>query len=313
MLYLVIFALLSPLFCTANIPFPTHEEGVVHRGKRTKLIIPKNPLAAGSIKCESIKPKNFSSWDDDDHLESFGLMQKVFLICKEKGITNYLVYGGEANGSKSAFSWEIIPHPKNSWLLGRQLNILWNITFGAPTLLQQEREQLAARLRQEFEGFSHSKQPTPPTILENDIPCDHDTIRKELIFGGKEVNVLCDQFDFHNDIHFLLSPKRNRRGLPDLSESEYLETMQLARKLVKFYEDESYKIAHLFHRTGASEGGEITHWIHQVILSRTKTQDFFGKLVLAKNLITGASPITEEAVRRRVSSFREHLGEALLS
>jgi len=311
-MYLMIVVLFSPLFCPASAPSPADKEGVAHEGKTTQLVIPKNPLATGAVKFESIKPKEFVNWNSDDHLESFDLMQRVLLICKEKEVTGYLIYGGESTDSKSTFSWEIVPHPKGSWLLGKQLRVLWNIMFGAPSILKQEREQLAEHLRQELKLFPHNENEPSPCLHKDDVFCDQNVIKKEAIFEGKQINVLCSRYNPHDKVHFLLAPKNHRDGFSDLSESEYLEVMQLSQKIISFYKNKGYEEAHILHKTGATAGQIIPHWICQVILLPTKVQGFFSKLFLSKSLMMGSSPLSEEMFQHRVACFREELGEVLL-
>lgn len=83
-------------------------------------------------------------------------------MVKEKGVTNYLMYGKEAQ-SGSIFNWEIVPIPKSALSCVRfwkQLKILWKIAFGSWPTSHIEREAIAKSFQNDkihFQKFKYNK------------------------------------------------------------------------------------------------------------------------------------------------------------
>jgi len=290
-------------------------KGIVHKGKTVSLVIPKNPLAAGSVKIESHTGRNsFTDWTDDDHLESREAIDKIIQIWKENSINDYLVFARESNHSSSPFSWEVVPYPKAGWWFWKQFKVLYNITFGSSSILKIEQQQRAKTLHQELSLLPDIEETAPPDSEGNDVFCDPVIIARQLIFEGNEINILYSHAPIafgEKKLHFLIVPKQHRQKFSDLTKSEYLEAMQLSRKLVNFYQRKGDSTVYLFHKTGIEAGQMIPHWIGHVVFAATKTQEFFSKLRVLKNMMFGSSPLSEEEFARRVESLQKELAEAL--
>ena len=48
---------------------------------------------------------------------------------------------------------------------------------------------------------------------------------------------------------------------------------------------------YLFHKTGIDAGQTVPHWHMHLIVTANKTQGFFGKLTVLKNMLFGSSPM----------------------
>jgi diadenosine tetraphosphate (Ap4A) HIT family hydrolase len=318
-----VLALFFPLFGSANETVNTQplisNETIVYVSKTMKVIVPECPLAFGSLKIvPNSDTGNFSEWQDFNELETYELIQHVIQIWEKKGITDYLIYGKESNNSKSIFSWEIVPYPKNGWRFWKQFKVLWNITFGGSCLPKIERDRIAKDFQKDKDSFSesHTKQieSIKKTIQGNDPFCNQKVIDKQLVFEGKEINVLYNYAPIvlgEGKLHFLIVPKQHHSKFSDLTETEYLESMELSQKLVSFYKDKGYHTAYLFDKTGAEAGQTVPHWHEHVVFTATKTQEFFGKLTVLKNMLFGSSPLPQKELQTRVQSLRKDLNEVL--
>ena len=297
----------SPFFdCTEPL---ASDEAIVYAGKTMKVIVPECPLAFGSLKIvPHSHAENFSEWNDSNKLETYELIQHVVQIWEKKGITDYLIYGKESSDLKSIFSWEIVPYPKDGWRFWKQLKVLWNITFGSQCLPEVERHKIARDFF--LQPLTNQIASITKIAQGNDAFCNPKVIDKQLVFEGKEINVLYNYAPIvmgEEKLHFLIVPKQHRLKFSDLTETEYLENMQLSQKLIRFYNDKGYHTAYLFDKTGAEAGQAVPHWHEHLIFTATKTQEFFGRLTILKNMLIGSSPLPEKELQTRVQSLKIEL------
>ncbi len=316
-------ASLSAIFGSAPLNSNTQalisDEVVIYEGRFVKLIIPERSLDRGSVKVvANSSEESFSKWTEDEELESFQLIQRVVQIWQEKGITDYLRYGKESSESNSVFGWEIVPYSKNAWSYWQQFKVLWHTAFGGLYLSRAERLKITEDFQKDKELFSEPQIRQIKSIQEivkgNDAFCNKQVIDRQVVFEGKEVRILYNYAPIvlgAGKLHFLVVPKQHRSGFSDLTETEYLEAMQLSQKLVHFYGNKGYHTAYLFDKTGARAGQSVPHWHEHVVFTATKAQEWFGRLSIFKNMLFGSSPLPEKELKSRVEALRTDLAEAL--
>jgi diadenosine tetraphosphate (Ap4A) HIT family hydrolase len=297
-------------------------EVIAYKGITMNIIIPERQLAFGSVKITSNSDfRNFSEWSITDKNEAFELIQRVIQVWEKKGIVDYLIYAKEFSDSTSKFNWEIVPYPKSTWPLLKKIPILWkqskvlrNITFGGSCL----RQRIAKDFTNEMDNFSEPqiKQIVAITtkVQGSDPFCKQDVINNQLVFEGKEINVLYNYAPIgigKGKLHFLIVPKQHRSNFSELTQEEYLESMELSQKLIKFYKNKGYSTAYLFDKTGVEAGQTIPHWHEHVVFTATKVQDYLGKLTVFKNMLIKASPLRKQELQTRVKSLKEELAGPL--
>ncbi len=295
-----------------------NDEVIVYKGRTMKVVVPECPLGLGSVKIiPTSNRRNFYGWEESNKLEAHELLQNVVKIWEKKGITDYLIYGKESKGL--IFGWEIVPYPKTGWKYWKQFRVLWNITFGARCLPIFERQRIAEDFQKDKDSFSatNTKQIeiTKKTASQNDAFCNPNIIDKQLIFEGKEINVLYNYaplFIGKEKLHFLVVPKRHLPKFSDLSKSEYLESMQLTQKLINIYKNKGFHTVYLFDKTGDRAGQTVSHFHGHVVITAAKNQVFLGLAVL-KNMLFGSSPLKQNELQSRVEAFRKELSTVLKS
>lgn len=315
-----IIALFSPLFGSAIEPISANlnsKEPIIYMGETMNVIVPKCPLATGSLEIvPNTNTRNFTEWNDFDGFETYKFLQHIIRIWEKEGITDYLIYGKESN-SKSIYSWEIVPYPKRGWRILKQFKVLWNITFGGTCLSKAERYKVAQDIQKNTDAFSeyHKQIESIKKIAqESDAFCNQKVIEKQLVYEGKEIYVLYDYAPLvlsNDKLHFLIVPKEHRSKFSDLSRTEYLESMQLSQKLIKFYKEKGYNTAYIFDKNGVESGQTVPHWHEHIVFTATKTQDFIGKLTVLKNMFIGSSPLPQKELQTKVQLLRKELNEAL--
>lgn len=288
----------------------TENEVVVREGSRVKVIVPECPLAAGALK---IMPRSdtgsFSAWENVDQQEAYSLIQGIVQIWEKKGVVDYLIYGKESGDS--SFGWEVVPYPKEGWWFWKQFNVLWNITFTGSCVPKVERERVVQDFQKDKDSLLVEQiEVIKETVQGKDPFCDQEIIAKQLVFEGKKINLLYNYAPIafgEEKLHFLIVPKEHRPRFSDLTEEEYLETMQIAQKLVAFYKEKGYETAYLFDKTGAEAGQTIPHWHEHLVFTATKTQELLGQLMVLKNMMFWSSPLPAEELKDRVDSLSNEL------
>lgn len=290
-------------------------EVIAFQGQTMNLVIPEKPLASGSMK---LVPRSgvvpFSGWSNNNRIESYELIQKVIQIWKEKGINDYLIYGKESDD----FSLEIVPYEKKGWRFWKQFKVLWKITFGGSSLPYIERLKIAKDFAKNKELFSAPSTEQIESVksisAKNDAFCNPEVIKKQAVFEGKHVNVLYNYAPIaigEGKLHFLIVPKKHHVTFSELTKEEYLESADLEQKLIKFYLGKGYHTAYLFNKTGAEAGQTVPHWHEHLVFTATKTQEFFGRLIVLKNMLFGSSPLSKSELQKRVELLKIELRETL--
>ncbi|MBA3723102.1 MAG: HIT family protein [Parachlamydiaceae bacterium] len=300
---------------------PIKEDVCVYEGKTMKIIVPERCLGAGSMQ---IKPKNdaidnISKWESENRAEAKELIQKVVGVWEKNGISDYLIYGKNTDSSKSSFNFEVIPYPKSGWGFWKQFRVLWNITFGGFFVPKIERERIVKDFQKDMESFSPSQikqiASTKDVAKKKDAFCQQKIIDSQLVFEGKEVNVLYNYAPIalgNKKLHFLIVPKQHREKFSDLTGSEYEEASRLSQKLVNFYTTKGQHTTYLFNKTGRRAGQTVPHWHEHIVFTSSKTQDFFGKLKVLKNMLIGSSSLSKKDLAKRVDALKVELNPVLV-
>ncbi len=293
-------------------PLPK-EEVIVYEHQCMQMTVPDYPLSKGSLKIETKSHiLHLSDWEEENALVAYQLIQKVIGVWKENGVTDYLIYAKESTSSNS-FGYEVVPYPKNGWRFWEQFKVLWNIIFGGPSLSKSQRLRIANDFQQ-LEQTSSEISPEKEYINGIDFFCNPYVVESQRVFEGKKINVLYNYAPIglgERKLHFLLVPKEHRLKFSDLTQEEYLETVQLSQKLIRFYKEKEFKTAYLFNKSGAQAGQSVPHWHEHVVFTASKTQEIFGKLTILKNMLIGSRRLSEQELQTRVASLKKELFEAL--
>ncbi len=79
-------------------------------------------------------------------------------------------------------------------------------------------------------------------------------------------------------------------------------------KITKCFQDTAYQFA----KTGLQAGQTVNHCHEHLIFTATKTQEFFSKLRVLKNMCWPASPLSKEELSQRVKALKKELSKAFL-
>lgn len=240
------------------------------------------------------------SWSRKDHSDSFSWMQR---ITQGWETDQFLIYGKV--GSKP-FTWEIVPYEKCRTFIGRaiqQLQVLWRSVFGGLEISEEE----AIRQCERYRKFPE-KTPIPSAGKGTDPFCKEETIERQWVITGEKVNVLFNYapIGFGGErLHFLVVPKEHRESFTEVTEEEYLETMELTSRLISHLG--SARTVYLLNKTGIDAGQTVKHWHLHVIFSSNPAQDFWGKMTVVRNILFGSSPMREDELQKKVAELRNLL------
>lgn len=144
--------------------------------------------------------------------------------------------------------------------------------------------------------------------ISSDPFCNQEVIDKQRVFAGKKVTLLYNYKPLGNDqLHFLIVPKEHRETFTHLTQEEYLETAQLASKVMTHFREKGFPVAHLFHKSGSAAGQTVPHWHLHLILSSSKEISTWEKVALLKNMIWGTSPLSDQELAKRVRNYQQEL------
>lgn len=282
------------------------DEVIVYQGKNVKVIVPKCPLAEGSVQIIPNETNiNFSDWSKEILEEAHDLTLRVTAIWEKKGITNYLIFGKE--DPKSLYIREIVPFKDEGNRLFKQFKVIWNITFGGNCTPIEPQEKIGNDLSSLLETEPSLVVSESAETIGDDPFCKSEVIDKQLIISGNYVNVLYNYAPIglgEKKLHFLIVPKKHKIKFSDLSKEEYLEASLLSQKLIKHFKNKS---AYIFNKTGEEAGQTVPHWHEHLVFTSSDTEDFIGKLTVLKNLLFRSSPLSDEQLKSSVEELKEEL------
>lgn len=305
--------LLASIFSFGSL-HAVNPEPIVYEGQTMNIIVPECPLTSGSVQ---VLPKSdlphFSDWQDIHKLEAYNLIKRIVNVWEKRGIHDYLIFAKETPDSPK-FRWEIVPFSKDGFRFWKQFNVLWSIIFGSSCLSEEDQVKMVENFQAESDLFSDIpiQQMDSLGVIGKDPFCQQKIIERQIVFEGKEINVLYNYAPIvlgEDKLHFLIVPKQHRPGFSDLTETEYLEAMDLVQNLVNFYTNKGYEIAYIFDKTGVEAGQTVPHWHEHVIFAASKTQEFMAKLMVLKNMLFSPSPMGEKELKNKVQSLRKELAE----
>ncbi|QVL56914.1 MAG: HIT family protein [Simkaniaceae bacterium] len=130
----------------------------------------------------------------------------------------------------------------------------------------------------------------------NDFFCQNRA-KDQVIWKGKHVNILYPDNPITQH-HFLFATKEHRDSFKDVSKKEFLEVMDLAKRVGNLYNGEKYLLC----KTGFDAGQTVFHFHLHLIIVENKVEGIYGRLKIAMNIIFNMIPFYNARLR----------GEALL-
>jgi diadenosine tetraphosphate (Ap4A) HIT family hydrolase len=289
------------------------EPVVVHTGHHVKVILPKNPLAAGSL---IIEPNDdvfhLSAWTKAQHEQAFEFMIKIIDIWKKSNtVGDYMVYGKVTPGEK--FAWEVVPYPKTNWkivTIWNQFKVLWNITFGATVVSSSAQNKLSEFYAKNLDKFYMNID--LKSIIHpkgTDKFCEQDVINRQSVYEGKHIRILHDYAPLlgKDKTHLLLMPRYHREKFENLSKEEYGELAEKRGLLVEHYEKKGFKTIYLYSNNGSIQSQK--HFHEHFIPTTSKIDEIWGKLKVLKKILLPflTSKLNIAELAERISSTQKEL------
>lgn len=103
--------------------------------------------------------------------------------------------------------------------------------------------------------------------------CDPDILKKQMVFRGKTVSLIYNHRPVLGADHYLLVTHEHRTTIDDLTEEEFLEANELARRII--HEKNGFVI--MYQKTGRAAGQTVDHWHQHLIFIDKKPETWFEK------------------------------------
>jgi diadenosine tetraphosphate (Ap4A) HIT family hydrolase len=277
------------------------------------LVVPEHPLSSGSLKIypHDRRYTHFTEWQQQDFSATYHLIQKIVRVWECKGINSYWIYGQEVQDSTTPFSWEVIPFTNEGSSFWKHFRVFWNLSFGNKYLSKEERYAIAQDVLDEMQTCT-KENAVPEASEKYDAFCNPDVIARQLVFEGKEVYLLYNYAPVVTSgekLHFLIIPKQHRLRLSDLTETEYVEAMELMQALINHYAQKGYRAMFAYDKSGPLAGQTVPHWHEHLIFISTKSEEFFGRMTILKNMLLGPKALPKDELVARVQALREELNQ----
>lgn len=277
--------------------------------------ISKEPLREGSFEI-TIPGKRFSDWSKEDHRASCQVLQKITEGAKRAGLFDqYLVV---AKVDSEEFRWEVVPYPKSVTVfdrMARQLAVLWRATFGASPINE---EQLRKQVEIYRSCLEESCKPEEEQLEPEDCSagidpfCKKEVIERQQVLKGERVNVLLSRAPIGyggEKLHFLIVPAQHDEFFSSMPEETYAESLLTAEKIVEYFSRHRTNVhsVYVLHKNGIDAGQSVPHWHLHVIILTQSTQDFWGRITMARNILFGSRNLSDTEFDESVIRLRNEL------
>ncbi len=294
-------------------------QNVIYRADKVEIIVSPCPLIANSLSVQSISPqKSIITWDKQQHVESYNLLQNTATIWKEQEfIEDFMVMGKIPPRMMSdRFFWEIIPFAQNRSNFIDHFWVAWGILFNSPCLSEIDRQALKNKYNEFIPVFekAYTYISEKTSCPDADVFCHQDVINRQRLYDGKLMMVLYNYAPLaigEDKLHFLIIPKSHRTGFPDLTLDEYLEAQEIASKLINYYEEKGFPIVYLYHKTGKYAGQTVPHWHEHVIFASDKSNEILAKWIFIGKKLFGSKPLSEKELEVVVKKYSQQVQEAM--
>lgn len=298
---------------TSDLEYPLNNRIVLREGSELAIEVPERSLAEGALQIAPNREEvAVSEWTNTMHEEAFSLMQNIASVWKQKGITDYLIYGKETDGK--GFSFQMVPYEKSLFSFFRQLKVLIGITFGALADSKDKREAIARKwegvrglFSEELAGLSDR---VDSLASHDDVFCKESTHERQCVFEGRTISVLQDYAPLatgEEKLHLILVTRDHRDSFSDITDDEYLESAGMMSKLISYYKEQGFNAVYVFEKTGTRAGQSVRHRHLHLVFTKSGSEELLGKLLVLKKMILGTSKMSDNELARRVEVLKAEL------
>lgn len=282
---------------------------VVYEKEGISVSVPECQLLNGSLAVSTQPPEPLIKWSEQQQTRSYHFLEHITQLWKNNSIQDFLIYGHQ--WEEKPFHWEIVPFLSDDNAFLTQLSLIWRIVNGGTCLSHEEQLHQAADYRSFAKHFGTSYKPPETTpnlsrVFEKDPFSNPKVIEKQQIYEGKSVRLLYNYAPIE-ELSFLLVTKEPKTNFTELTLDEYLEAQSIATKLIAYYQSKGFPSAYLFHKKGEKAGQTVNHWHEHLIFMNTADLSYWEAAKLYKELILGASVLSDDDLAAKVSALKKDL------
>ena len=182
----------------------------------------------------------------------------------------------------------------------QQFSVLWSVIRGAAPQSTEQRNITLQAYQDRVTPISSQ------SLTGADAFCKREVIERQRVFSKGTIEILFN-YAPQGEEHFLIIPKEHRTDFRDLQKDEFIEAMQSAEKIVRYYIAKGLT-CYLYHKTGAWAGQTVPQWhLHVVVVDPKK--DFMEKLGVGWRMLVGPRPLSSDALKARVQKVQLELQE----
>lgn len=272
----------------------------LYEGRTLDVQTPRSPLATGAL--ELVKKDNPEA--SEFYSEAYHTLRKVAYYWQKRDIKDFYV-SERIDGNDHSF--QIFPYTKEQYASYQQLKNLWNHivpsvisiaqnTFygGDPSVLMSDLKNNSVDTPGDFTDSFYSK----PN------PLDKEQKEKQLIYKGTNVSLLLDNTPLV-PANFLVITHSGKRGLLELTETEYSEAMEIASKLNAHFQTTGIRIIqHNYFANGPISGMSVPEWHLKIAISEGKLEETWGLLKVVGKMAGLVKSLTDEQLKDEVQVWK---------
>lgn len=302
-------------------------ETMLHTNGNVKIFIPAKMIGPNTVRIETNNER------DEAIQEAFEEAQKVIAIYKAMGLNDYLfVEKREPQGRP--LGWTIVPYSRTAFLplsldrFIKTLPTLFYFIFGGYTPTKSEREQqcdnfralantvVTKEPRMVRTSISSNETSSSSRFLRSDAGpstcnfCKNEIIKKQIVKEHEGNRVLLDYAPVL-PTHLLVTTAAHLERFSDLDMMRNLIAQKTANVLSRHYLAKGNESVYLFHKSGALAGQTVPHWHMHLIAAANKTDEFWGKLQLFKNMLFPRPALSDNEKQKRQTAFTSELSHVI--
>ena len=166
----------------------------------------------------------------------------------------------------------------------RQLTLLFKESVITPSYGDAKKENFSAVEPQDTK-------PQDTTGGATDFFCQ-DRAKAQVIWKGKMIKILYPDNPTVKH-HFLFVTKEHRDSFKDITKEEFLEVIDLAKRVGDIFEGKSFILC----KTGFDAGQTVPHFHLHLMIMQSKSEGFFARLKIFANIVFHTIPFFSTRLR----------------
>lgn len=276
---------------------------------KVRFEVARHPVAPGAFELTSVEnpESDLFGWSKEHFSDAYDKMQVARQVFAKRGITNYMIVGTFAENEP--FYLQFVPLFSDQDYKRQHLKVLARLTFGKPFVPEEKAEEMMEAFKEDTKQMPQELPQTAHASGNFDCFMDEAVLKRQTVYEGKTVKVYVDKMPLGRH-HFTVFPIKPHANFEELTKEEYLESMEIAKKVTNWFRDNvDIRRIYFYAKNGGMGGQSVPHYHMHIAVNTNLWDELASRYRRFRNLAYRKKYITDEELDKRVEHYREAFKE----